>query len=115
VGAVVAPPLIALMMAVFGDSRWVFFATGAFGVAWAAVWWKFYAVPSRNRMITPAESSLLNGIIPPHEKPAPYRQFFRYRPVWGLMAAKFLSDSTWFFFIFWLPKDHGQSCRRRPG
>jgi ACS family hexuronate transporter-like MFS transporter len=24
--------------------------------------------------------------------------------VWGLVSAKFLSDSAWFFFIFWLPK-----------
>jgi ACS family hexuronate transporter-like MFS transporter len=29
---------------------------------------------------------------------------FRYRQIWGLVTAKFLSDSAWFFFIFWLPK-----------
>jgi ACS family hexuronate transporter-like MFS transporter len=28
---------------------------------------------------------------------------FSYRQVWGLMAAKLLTDSAWFFFIFWLP------------
>jgi ACS family hexuronate transporter-like MFS transporter len=29
---------------------------------------------------------------------------FEYRQVWPLIIAKFLSDSAWFFFIFWLPK-----------
>src|SRR6185437_10383145 len=29
---------------------------------------------------------------------------FRYRQVWALISAKLLTDSTWFFFIFWLPK-----------
>jgi ACS family hexuronate transporter-like MFS transporter len=27
-----------------------------------------------------------------------------YREVLGLMAAKFLTDAAWFFFVFWLPK-----------
>jgi ACS family hexuronate transporter-like MFS transporter len=104
IGAVVAPPLIALMISWFGDWRWVFFATGLFGVVWAALWWKFYALPAHHRMITSAERSLLTGVIPPPEKPAPYREFFRHRAVWGLIAAKLLTDSAWFFFIFWLPK-----------
>ncbi len=33
-----------------------------------------------------------------------WAQLFTYRQVWGLLIAKFLSDSAWFFFIFWLPK-----------
>src|SRR5205823_8360712 len=24
--------------------------------------------------------------------------------VWGLVVAKFLSDSAWYFYLFWLPK-----------
>jgi ACS family hexuronate transporter-like MFS transporter len=34
----------------------------------------------------------------------PWRKLFLYREVQGLMMAKFLSDSAWYFFIFWLPK-----------
>ena len=104
VGAVIAPPLIALMVGVFGDWRWVFWVTGVFGVAWAGLWWKLYAIPSRHSMVTPAEREMLSAVIPTLEKPITYRQLFRHRPVWGLMAAKFLTDSAWFFFIFWLPK-----------
>ncbi len=27
-----------------------------------------------------------------------------YRQVWGLVAAKFLTDAAWYFYMFWLPK-----------
>jgi ACS family hexuronate transporter-like MFS transporter len=104
IGAVVAPPFIALMISRFGDWRLVFFVTGIFGIIWAALWFAFCAPPSANRMITPAEQSLLSTDVSPREKPAPYREFFRHRAVWGLMVAKFLTDAAWFFLIFWLPK-----------
>jgi MFS transporter, ACS family, hexuronate transporter len=28
----------------------------------------------------------------------------RIREVWGMVAAKFLSDAAWYFYLFWLPK-----------
>ncbi|MGA2100284.1 MAG: MFS transporter, partial [Candidatus Sulfotelmatobacter sp.] len=28
----------------------------------------------------------------------------RVREVWGMVAAKFLSDAAWYFYLFWLPK-----------
>jgi ACS family hexuronate transporter-like MFS transporter len=36
--------------------------------------------------------------------PIPWLKLLTYRPVVILMSAKFLTDSAWFFFIFWLPK-----------
>src|SRR5207342_680255 len=27
-----------------------------------------------------------------------------YKETWGLVAAKFLSDAAWYFYLFWLPK-----------
>jgi ACS family hexuronate transporter-like MFS transporter len=108
VGAVIAPPLIAGMIVAFGNWRWVFFATGMFGIVWAALWWKSYALPADHAWITASERSYLEGTIPPELSPSPYWQFFRYVPVWGLMIAKFLTDSAWFFFIFWLPRYLGE-------
>lgn len=104
VGAVVAPPLIALLIAAFGNWRWVFFVTGLFGLIWAALWWKVYALPTEHRWITSGEARWLSASIVPSEPPAPYCGFFRYPAMWGLMGAKFLTDSAWFFLIFWLPK-----------
>lgn len=94
VGAVIAPPLIALIVIYF-NWRWVFFITGALGIVWAFIWLKYYKTPTD--ILTPALSQ---------REPLWVRwiDLLRYRQMWGLILAKFLSDSAWFFFIFWLPK-----------
>ncbi len=106
VGAVIAPPLIAALVLQL-NWRWVFFITGALGFVWAAVWVFFYNVPARHRNITDAEREYLKSELPAVPDSAvrvSWLSLFRYRQVWGLITAKFLSDSAWFFFIFWLPK-----------
>lgn len=104
VGAVVAPPLIAFIV---GESnwRWVFFITGALGFVWAIAWLKFYDLPSKHPSITADERELIEkSVVPNNTEPTPWLSLLSYRQVWGLLAAKFLSDSAWYFFIFWLPK-----------
>jgi len=110
VGAVIAPPLIAAIV-LHWNWRWVFFITGALGFLWAAAWLKFYQRPSAHSLITPAEREYIEGALtagaaanPKAETAIRWIDLLRFRQVWGLMAAKFLSDSAWFFFIFWLPK-----------
>jgi MFS transporter, ACS family, hexuronate transporter len=110
-GAVLAPPLIVAIILMF-DWRWVFFLTGAVGLAWALAWWLLYDPPQHHRLITLNEqeririsfagSSSNTTVI---GKPlVTWTELFRYRQVWALISAKFLTDSAWFFFIFWLPK-----------
>ena len=111
VGAVIAPPLIALIVSRLGW-RWVFFITGSIGFLWAWVWLKLYQTPGRNRFISDAEREYIaTDLMSPSPSGAgesasgiPWLGLFAYRQVWGLMAAKFLTDSAWYFFIFWLPK-----------
>ena len=111
VGAVVAPPLIALIIITL-NWRWIFFLTSAAGLVWALVWWLFYDLPAKERFITPGElehieQSLARARLA-HAGGAKDRiswiGLFKYRQVWVLLAAKFLTDAVWFFFIFWLPK-----------
>jgi ACS family hexuronate transporter-like MFS transporter len=106
VGAVIAPPLIALIVTASGW-RSVFFVTGALGILWAVIWLWFYDLPSRHKLITQQErryiSEHLAGAVKETAKVS-YLRLFAYRQVWGLLIAKFLTDSAWFFFIFWLPK-----------
>jgi ACS family hexuronate transporter-like MFS transporter len=33
-----------------------------------------------------------------------WAKLFSYRQLWGLLSAKILVDSAWYFIIFWLPK-----------
>ena len=105
IGAVIINPVTSAVIAKLGW-RWVFFLTGGLGFLWTAVWLFFYRTPARSLLITDEERDLLARSLPP---PAPGTDRFRwidllrYRQVWGLMAAKLLTDSAWFFFIFWLP------------
>jgi len=97
VGAVLAPPLIAGILAHGGwlglaGWRWVFFVTGGFGLAWSLWWWLTYRQPSP----TPAE---------PSQDAAPgIAQLLAHREVRAIVLAKFLSDGAWYFYLFWLPK-----------
>src|ERR1700691_5628531 len=101
VGAVVAPPLIATILA-YSSWRWIFVITGGMGLLWVA-WWRWsYHAPSET-----FEEAL--GTPPPLAAPgsataSPWIQLFRIRETWGLVVAKFLSDAAWFFYLFWLPK-----------
>ena len=101
VGAVVAPPLIAYVLTSIGwfglaNWRWVFFLTVAFGFVWAAAWWKIYFVPEER-----GESAAAARLKLPV---APLGELLRHREILGVIAAKFMSDAAWYFYIFWLPK-----------
>ena len=100
VGAVVAPPLIALVLTQvhwFGLSswRWVFFLTGAIGLLWAMVWYAIYYTPRAGTGL-PAETESGPEIT--------IGMLLARREVLGVAFAKFLSDAAWYFYLFWLPK-----------
>jgi ACS family hexuronate transporter-like MFS transporter len=105
VGALIAPPLIA-GISVWLGWRWVFILTGVVGFLWAVVWLYLYQLPERHRLITPEERQLICSSRPAvmAGRRVPWISLLKYRQVWGIMSAKFLSDSAWYFFIFWLPK-----------
>lgn len=97
VGAVIAPPLIAVLLARadwlgLASWRWVFFVTGAMGLAWAIWWGLLYRDPPG---ATAAE---------PGAMPHTLRALLARREVAGVVGAKFLSDGAWYFYLFWLPK-----------
>ena len=106
-GSIVAPPLIALIV-VHLNWRWVFFLTGGVGFVWVLIWLKIYDTPDKSKLLTDSEREYLRASLAPagsaREKPIRWLHLFRYRQVWGLVAAKFFSDAAWYFFIFWLPK-----------
>jgi len=90
-GSLLAPPLIGLVLLVSGW-RTMFLAAGAAGLAWV-VWWML-AYQDRGPAVPSA----------PATPPPPIFALARMRQVWVLVFAKFLSDSAWYFYLFWLPK-----------
>ena len=60
VGAVIAPPLIALVLTNgnwlgLAPWRWVFFLTGALGLLWTIWWWRSYFTPENQIPNSPIE------------------------------------------------------------
>lgn len=106
VGAVVAPPLIALILSAL-NWRWVFFLSGVIGLGWTVAWLRGYFPPAAHPRLTPEERNEIAEVLKPRprtEQSARWIGLFRFPQVWGLVCAKFLSDAAWYFYIFWLPK-----------
>lgn len=101
VGAVIAPPLIAVILSFF-SWRWIFVISGGLGLLWTAWWRLSYFSPEQHPKAVIVVGSERGG-----EAPAPQLRWIdllRIREVWGLVGAKFLSDAAWYFYLFWLPK-----------
>lgn len=106
VGAVAAPPLIALTLANL-SWRWVFFLAGAVGCTWTLWWAKDYQPASLHPRLKEGERQELAEVLAPTVESGEkirWIDLFRFPQISGLVFAKFLSDAAWYFYIFWLPK-----------
>jgi len=105
VGAVIAPPLIALIVS-YLNWRWVFLLTGALGLAWT-IWWTLSYFPpgDQTKFSTPERgASHTSREFEDSGRETRWVDLLKIRESWGLMFAKFLSDAAWYFYLFWLPK-----------
>ena len=110
IGAMLAPPLIAFIIAA-SNWRWAFFIFGILGIIWAAVWLIIYSLPQKSKFITEREKDFIASSIETEQISRvsehvhiSWISLFKYRKLWGILAIKFLPDAGWYFFIFWLPK-----------
>jgi ACS family hexuronate transporter-like MFS transporter len=95
VGSVLAPPLIGIILLTAGW-RMVFFAAGTIGFAWVIWWWVSYR-NSDNVSVASLDARLL-------ARELSFTDVLSMRRVQVLVFAKFMSDSAWYFYLFWLPK-----------
>jgi len=104
-GSVAAPPLIIFLALHYGWQA-TFIATGLLGFAWLALWALVYREPDRHPWLTRKELALIRE---GQEKPvaaeaAPtWRSLLRYRQVWAIVTARFLTDPVWWLYLTWLP------------
>jgi MFS transporter, ACS family, hexuronate transporter len=107
VGAVFAPPLIALIL-LYANWRWIFFATGALGLLWTAWWRKSYFPPAEHPQLTAEEREKIppapDPVVTTATKKIAWLDLLRFEETWGVVTAKFLTDAAWYFYLFWLPK-----------
>ena len=101
-GSVAAPWLIALILG-FANWRVIFFVTGGMGLAWTWLWRRMYHPPASHPGLSAAERADLATGGESREQ-TPWLRLLACRETRGLVAAKFLSDAAWYFYLFWLPK-----------
>jgi len=96
VGSLLAPPLIGAVLLGFGW-RWVFFAAGGVGLLWV-LWWaiSYHGNPATLSMNTLDARQLAQQLS--------FGEILSMQSVQALVFAKFMSDSAWYFLLFWLPK-----------
>jgi ACS family hexuronate transporter-like MFS transporter len=95
VGSVLAPPLIGIILLTLGW-RMVFFAAGAVGFAWV-LWWSATYRGSNDASISTLDARTV-------ARQLSFTDILGMRKVQVLVFAKFMSDSAWYFYLFWLPK-----------
>jgi ACS family hexuronate transporter-like MFS transporter len=96
VGSVLAPQLIGIVL-LHSNWRAMFLLSGALGLAWV-VWWSVsYRSSSNTLSINTLDSRLAASEMT-------LGQIVKMRNVQSFVFAKFMSDSAWYFLLFWLPK-----------
>jgi ACS family hexuronate transporter-like MFS transporter len=95
VGSVLAPPLIGIILLTAGW-RMVFFAAGAVGFGWV-LWWTVSYRGNSQVSISTIDARVV-------AKQLSFMDVMSMRRVQVLVFAKFMSDSAWYFYLFWLPK-----------
>ena len=107
VGGIIAAPLIAVILLNM-SWPWVFYLSGAAGLLWTFWWMWLYYPPMRHRWLSVIEKTEIREVmttrIEQKEPKISWISLFKYKQVWGLVVAKFLTDAVWYFIIFWLPK-----------
>ncbi|MFI5176986.1 MAG: MFS transporter [Vicinamibacterales bacterium] len=103
-GNIVAPPLLVVLQRRYGWQA-AFLVTGSLGFGWLVLWLAFYESPDRHRSITREERALIReGATSPETGTVPWRELLKHRQAWAIVAARFLTDPVWWFYITWLPK-----------
>jgi MFS transporter, ACS family, hexuronate transporter len=111
VGAMIAALFVPWCMVYFGYERgwkWAFILTGAIGLVWLIFWYWLYDTPERQTRLSAEERAhiLSDG---PEDSPevagvkVSWTKLFGYRQTWAFVMGKFLTDGTWWFYLFWLP------------
>jgi ACS family hexuronate transporter-like MFS transporter len=99
VGAVLAPPVVATILALYGW-RTAFVAVGLVGLVWLLFWLPVYHLPS--------ESAAAQAVPPAFRQtqaaPEPVLKLIRTRFVWSFTLAKVFLDPVWYFYTFWFPE-----------
>jgi ACS family hexuronate transporter-like MFS transporter len=95
-GAIITPLLTPAVALAWGWSG-AFLLTGALGLAWVLAWVMFV------RNLAPAPRSGRGNELQPAAAPVSLGDVLAQRRTWAIAGGKALSDSVWWFLLFWAP------------
>jgi ACS family hexuronate transporter-like MFS transporter len=105
VGAIIAPAVIPWLALTWGW-RSAFVAAAAAGLVWMVLWLPLYDVPEKVPRLSRSELTHIQSDRDDHSTPrrrAAWVRILATRQAWAFIAAKFLTDPVWWFFLIWLP------------
>lgn len=113
IGSIVAPPIIVGLTAYFGHWQETFIVTGALGFFWLIFWWLIYDSPENHKWLIEQEYQLIKKDEAIEDSTVSDKQssevstswgsLLRYKQVWAIVLARFLTDPVWWLYITWLP------------
>jgi ACS family hexuronate transporter-like MFS transporter len=109
VGGALSPPLIAWLATTWGW-RPTFVITGVLGLVWLVLWLVLYRRPQEHPWLEAGERAHIlegreaggAGAAAESWRPG-WLELLRYRQVWAIVVARFLTDPIWWLYVFWLP------------
>jgi ACS family hexuronate transporter-like MFS transporter len=67
------------------------------------MWLRTYRTPDMHPKLSAAERAYIGHESQTAQR-VPWSKLLRHSQAWTLIAAKFITDPIWWFFLFWLPK-----------
>jgi ACS family hexuronate transporter-like MFS transporter len=102
VGVIVAP-LAVPWLTLNWSWRVAFAVTGLIGLTWVLFWWPLYHQPEEHPRLGAAERAHIDSDPPEPQLTVSWMELLRHRQAWAFAVGKFLTDSVWWFYLFWFP------------
>ena len=102
VGAILAP-LVVPWLTLQWSWRAAFAVTGLSGLVWVFFWWPLYRKPAEHPRLGTRELKHIEGDGPEPVISLSWFELLRHRQAWAFAVGKFLTDSVWWFYLFWFP------------
>ncbi|MBN2011191.1 MFS transporter [candidate division KSB1 bacterium] len=102
VGAVLAP-LVVPWIALTWHWQAAFIITGLAGLIWIVFWLPIYHKPSEHPKLSKAELEHIESDPPDPATKVRWLKLLPHRQTWAFAVGKFMTDSIWWFYLFWFP------------
>jgi ACS family hexuronate transporter-like MFS transporter len=103
VGAIAAPLTVPFIALNWGWPM-AFIVLGAVGFIWLLFWWPMYRKPELHPRVSVNELALINSDPAEEGGKIPWAQLLTKRQTWAFAVGKFMTDTVWWFYLYWTPK-----------